>query len=146
MPFEYDYALVLSDIPQTLDNGLSLEEHDQIDLHKAREQHLNYLKCLEDSGVKLVKVEPDDNHPDCVFVEDTAIALNNRIFIANPGAPSRAGEVNAIRNKLNEIKDELNLEIGEIKNKHEAFLDGGDVLFTGKEFIIGLSNRTNQKG
>jgi dimethylargininase len=146
MNFEYEYALVMSDIPQTLDSGLSLEQHDSVNLSLAREQHQNYLKTLEQCGVKLIKLEPDDSFPDCVFVEDVAIALKNRIFITNPGAESRRREVDAFRNKLNFLKAEINLELGEIENKDEAFLDGGDVMFTGREFIIGLSNRTNQKG
>ena len=29
---------------------------------------------------------------------------------------------------------------------NEAKLDGGDVLWTGREILVGLSNRTNQKG
>jgi dimethylargininase len=28
----------------------------------------------------------------------------------------------------------------------EATLDGGDVLYTGKHLLIGLSHRTNQRG
>lgn len=28
----------------------------------------------------------------------------------------------------------------------EATLDGGDVLFTGKHLLVGLSHRTNQRG
>lgn len=40
---------------------------------------------------------------------------------------------------------ELDLPIVEISNKN-AKLDGGDVLFTGKEFFVGLSQYTNEEG
>ncbi|KAF3835391.1 hypothetical protein F7725_027949 [Dissostichus mawsoni] len=40
---------------------------------------------------------------------------------------------------------ELNLNIVEMTDEN-ATLDGGDVLFTGQEFFVGLSKRTNQKG
>ncbi|XP_059504155.1 N(G),N(G)-dimethylarginine dimethylaminohydrolase 1 isoform X2 [Stegostoma tigrinum] len=43
------------------------------------------------------------------------------------------------------ILKELNFNIVEIKDE-TATLDGGDVLFTGKEFFVGLSKRTNQQG
>ena len=144
--FKHKFALVCNGIPNSLVNGLSLEEHEQIDLEKARQQHLVYLNELQKLGVSLIAVEPDEAYPDCVFVEDTAVALGNRVFITNPGALSRRGETKAIENKLNSLKQELGLEIGKIHNVNEAFMDGGDVLFTGREFIVGLSNRTNQKG
>ncbi|XP_020391506.2 N(G),N(G)-dimethylarginine dimethylaminohydrolase 1 [Rhincodon typus] len=44
-----------------------------------------------------------------------------------------------------QILKELNFNIVEIKDE-TATLDGGDVLFTGKEFFVGLSKRTNQQG
>ncbi|XP_060793753.1 N(G),N(G)-dimethylarginine dimethylaminohydrolase 1 isoform X2 [Neoarius graeffei] len=40
---------------------------------------------------------------------------------------------------------ELGLNIVEITDEL-ATLDGGDVLFTGQEFFVGLSKRTNQRG
>ncbi|KAM7013162.1 N(G),N(G)-dimethylarginine dimethylaminohydrolase 1 isoform 2-T2 [Tautogolabrus adspersus] len=42
------------------------------------------------------------------------------------------------------LKD-LNLNIVEMTDE-TATLDGGDVLFTGREFFVGLSKRTNQRG
>ncbi|KAM8875600.1 N(G),N(G)-dimethylarginine dimethylaminohydrolase 1 isoform 4-T4 [Spinachia spinachia] len=42
------------------------------------------------------------------------------------------------------LKD-LNLNIVEMTDEN-ATLDGGDVLFTGREFFVGLSKRTNQRG
>ncbi|XP_064189549.1 N(G),N(G)-dimethylarginine dimethylaminohydrolase 1 isoform X4 [Anguilla rostrata] len=40
---------------------------------------------------------------------------------------------------------ELNLKLVEMDDEM-ATLDGGDVLFTGREFFVGLSKRTNQRG
>lgn len=31
-----------------------------------------------------------------------------------------------------------------VEMKEPAYMDGGDVLFTGREFFVGLSERTNQ--
>ncbi|XP_053893378.1 N(G),N(G)-dimethylarginine dimethylaminohydrolase 1 isoform X2 [Malaclemys terrapin pileata] len=41
--------------------------------------------------------------------------------------------------------ESLNLNIVEMTDEN-ATLDGGDVLFTGREFFVGLSRRTNQRG
>ncbi|XP_077189249.1 N(G),N(G)-dimethylarginine dimethylaminohydrolase 1 isoform X3 [Paroedura picta] len=41
--------------------------------------------------------------------------------------------------------ESLNLNIVEMTDEN-ATLDGGDVLFTGREFFVGLSNRTNRRG
>lgn len=43
------------------------------------------------------------------------------------------------------IKKELKLPMVEIADP-KATLDGGDVLFTGREFFVGLSQRTNEAG
>lgn len=40
---------------------------------------------------------------------------------------------------------DLDLNVVEMTDK-SATLDGGDVLFTGKEFFVGLSKRTNRRG
>lgn len=144
--FNYNYALVCSDVPNSLVNGLSLEEHEPVNLELAVEQHKLYLNLLEESGIKLIKVNSDERYPDCVFVEDTAVALENRIFITNPGAESRRGEIDVVKAKLESVAAELELEIGQVEKREEAFIDGGDVLFTGRELIVGISSRTNQKG
>lgn len=81
-----------------------------------------------------------------MFVEDTAIAVDNRIFITNPGALTRRGETQAVLAKFKEHADELGLQLTEVRNKNEAFIEGGDVCYTGREILVGLSERTNQKG
>lgn len=43
------------------------------------------------------------------------------------------------------LRKELNLPIMEIADP-KATLDGGDVLFTGREFFVGLSGRSNEGG
>ncbi|XP_023810104.1 N(G),N(G)-dimethylarginine dimethylaminohydrolase 1 isoform X2 [Oryzias latipes] len=46
---------------------------------------------------------------------------------------------------MKEALTDLNMNIVEIADEN-ATLDGGDVLFTGREFFVGLSKRTNQRG
>ncbi|CAF0867782.1 unnamed protein product [Brachionus calyciflorus] len=145
-PFFYTHALVCEDIPHSLNNGLSLDDHEPIDLDLARRQHQSYLDILEKSGLKLIKIQSDENYSDGVFVEDTSIALGNKIFITNPGAVSRRGETEQVRVKYSQIASDLGLVLGGIKDLENSFLEGGDCMFTGREFIIGLTTRTNQSG
>jgi len=95
----YEYALVCSDIPNTLINGLSQSsDHEPVNLQLAREQHQNYINYLKDNAnIKLIYINPNDSYPDCVFVEDCVISLDNKILITNPGAESRRGEIEIVR-------------------------------------------------
>lgn len=146
MDFTYEYALVRSSIPESTINGITMSNHEPVDLNKARETHEAYLKYLTRSGVKLIELEGNETFPDCVFVEDTVVTLDNRVLITNMIAASRRGETEEIKRKFQEIAQELSLEVYEIEDKENAFIDGGDVCFTGKEFLVGLTKRTNQKG
>ena len=56
------------------------------------------------------------------------------------GHPSRREETRAIK----EAAQRLGLKTIEMVGR--ATMDGGDVLFTGREFFVGLSTRTNQEG
>lgn len=77
-----------------------------------------------------------------MFVEDIAVVCNGTALVTKPGHPTREKEVEYMRSIL---KNELELPVIEIQDP-KATLDGGDVLFTGKEFFVGLSGRTNQAG
>ncbi|XP_068808724.1 N(G),N(G)-dimethylarginine dimethylaminohydrolase 1 isoform X2 [Struthio camelus] len=46
---------------------------------------------------------------------------------------------------MKRVLESLNLNMVEMVDEN-ATLDGGDVLFTGREFFVGLSKRTNQRG
>lgn len=144
--FKYEYALVCRDIPKTIANGLSIEDHEPVDLNKTIQEQKDYIDYLKQAGLKLIEIDAQEIYPDCVFVEDTAIAIDNKIFISNPGAESRRGEAEAVTSKFEEHSKELGLEICQVQNKEESFVDGGDVMFTGREIIVGLSKRTNLKG
>ncbi|MCL4131614.1 UNVERIFIED_CONTAM: hypothetical protein GTU68_056616, partial [Idotea baltica] len=109
---------------------------------QARKQHQNYVSQLRTIGLDVIELPPDENHPDCLFVEDTAVVCNGSALICRPAEPSRRNEVDYMRNIL---KTELELPVTEIKDE-SATLEGGDVLFTGKEFFVGLSGRTNEAG
>jgi dimethylargininase len=110
-----------------------------IDVELAREQHGRYCDALESLGLIVTRVEPDDRYPDCCFVEDPAVVVGDQAVLLNVGAPSRIGETEGLR-------DPLRIHRQILEMAPPATLDGGDVLFTGDTFFVGISERSNRAG
>jgi len=107
---------------------------------RALEQHEAYCTALEQCGLSLTRLEPDPNHPDSTFVEDTAILTERCAVLARPGASSRAGEVASMREVLKTFFPPVPAI------QAPGTLDGGDVCEAGDHFFIGISERTNEAG
>lgn len=95
------------------------------------------MTVFADHGWNVVEVEPADDCPDAVFVEDTVVVFGDVAVITRPGAESRAPETagteQAIRPLISRV---THLEV-------PASLDGGDVLKVGSTVYVGVSHRTN---
>ncbi|XP_071421140.1 N(G),N(G)-dimethylarginine dimethylaminohydrolase 1 isoform X1 [Pithys albifrons albifrons] len=114
----------------------------EVDFARAEREHQLYVGVLRGKlGLQVLELPADESLPDCVFVEDVAVVCEETALLTRPGAPSRRKEVEAMKRVL----ESLNLNIVEMVDEN-ATLDGGDVLFTGREFFVGLSRRTNQRG
>ncbi|HEX5634790.1 MAG TPA: arginine deiminase family protein [Gemmatimonadales bacterium] len=110
------------------------------DLERALRQHAAYCDALERLGVRVTVLPPDPAHPDSTFVEDTAVVTARGAMLSRPGAPSRAGEVVAMREALQPRVAAL------ASIREPGTLDGGDICQAGVTFFIGLSHRTNEEG
>ncbi len=110
-----------------------------IDPGRAREQHAAYESCLESLGCRVLQIRADERYPDAVFVEDTAIVLEELAILTRPGAGSRRGEVDAVAEVLRGIRPLVRME-------EPATLDGGDVLQLGRTLYAGRTPRTNDAG
>lgn len=102
-------------------------------------QHDHYVRTLEDCGLAVTVLPADPQFPDSVFVEDTALCFQGFAVLLRPGAPTRAGEVTAIAPALSQWYDD-------VETLDRGHVDGGDVLWTGREVIVGQSARTNHEG
>jgi dimethylargininase len=109
-----------------------------IDAARAQLQHDAYEEALSDAGMEIIRLPELPDDPDAVFVEDTALLLEEHAIITRPGAPSRADEVGSTAAGL-----AGHFEIHRIERGH---VDGGDVLRIGKMLHVGLSSRTNAEG
>lgn len=114
------------------------EPKEPIDLKKAKLQHENHVKELRRLISKVVVVPAVREFPDQVFVEDPAVVLDGTALITRMIPATRAGEPQVMKS----LMEDLGLTVVGMKDP-EAFLEGGDVLFTGREFLVGLSKRTN---
>lgn len=108
-----------------------------IDYDRAVAQHDAYRDLLRSLGCEVVELPADPAHPDCVFVEDTAIVLDDIAVMTRPGAESRRGETGVIANALSSFRPLAFIEA-------PATIDGGDVLVLDDRIYVGLSTRTNE--
>jgi dimethylargininase len=109
-------------------------------LTQVLEQHAKYCTALTDCGLALTTLDADLRFPDSTFVEDTAILTARGAILTRPGAPSRQGEVYAIRGAIEEFFPPA-FEI-----QAPGTLDGGDICEAEDHFFLGLSKRSNQEG
>lgn len=139
--FQYTKAIVCA-IPSSLPAQAQRQNDpaDPVDFEKAVRQHREYVRALKNLGLEVIELSADEEYPDCVFVEDVSVVCDGVALIARLGHQTRRGE----SARMKSILEELGLIVEEMKPP--ALLDGGDVLFTGKEFLVGLSKRTNQAG
>jgi dimethylargininase len=106
-----------------------------IDLENARHQHHAYEQALRSLGVEVLSLAEEPDLPDSVFVEDTAIVLDECALLTRPGADSRKPEVDTIARALTPFRTLYRVEA-------PGSVDGGDVLTVGKTLWVGLTTRS----
>ena len=62
--------------PRLSECELTHLERQPIDVEQARSQHSAYERILEQYGLEVIRLPELPSHPDGVFVEDTALLLN----------------------------------------------------------------------
>jgi dimethylargininase len=108
-----------------------------IDYERAYFQHAAYVDLLACLGCAVRPLRPAPDLPDSVFVEDTAVVLDELAIVTRPGAVSRRAETTTVDPVLREYRPVRVVTA-------PGTLDGGDVLVAGKRIFIGLSSRSNQ--
>ena len=125
--------------PALGDCELTHLDREPIDVDLARRQHGAYERLLADLGYRVESLPPAPELPDSVFVEDTAVVLDEVAIVARPGAASRRPETHAVARALEPYRRLEHLEA-------PATLDGGDVLRLGRTLYVGETPRTNRQG
>ncbi|XP_076158303.1 N(G),N(G)-dimethylarginine dimethylaminohydrolase 2 [Alosa pseudoharengus] len=117
------------------------------DLAKAQRQFGVLTGALRQKvGLQLIEIPADAELPESWKIEDVAVIQGDTALITRPWKQQRRSEVEAVRRVLTE----LNLSVVEMGVEEGASggatLEGSDVLFTGREFFVGISKHTNHRG
>jgi dimethylargininase len=118
---------------------LTYLERQPVDVARAAAQHRAYRDALAECGARVVALPALDALPDSVFVEDTAVVLDELAILTSPGVQSRRAEVPAIEPEIARLRPVERV-------RPPATLEGGDVLRVGRTIYVGLSPRTNREG
>lgn len=118
---------------------LTFREREPIDADEAVKQHEAYCDLLRRCGVTVITLPASASHPDCCFVEDAAIVVDELAIIAGMGVASRCGELPVIVTALAEYRELVHIG-------PRAKLEGGDVIRIGKNIFVGLSMRSDTAG
>jgi len=110
-----------------------------IDVRLAEAQHEAYERALAKLGCWVLSLPAEPDLPDAVFVEDTAVVVDEVAVITCPGAGSRREETASVAAVLAKYRPVVAIEA-------PGTLDGGDVLRLGRRFHVGLTGRTNREG
>ncbi len=110
-----------------------------IDHDLALRQHEEYCRTLRACGARVQALTANRDLPDCAFIEDTAVVLDEVAVLASMGTASRRAEPAGVEPELRKLRPVHRVEA-------PATLEGGDVLRVGRTLLVGLSCRTNAAG
>lgn len=141
--YHYQCAFV-RELSPSFANSLTLfPPASPINVQLAHHQHEQYVNVLRSLVPSVVVIKADERYPDCNFIEDTALLIDDVAFMTNPGNSARRGEVEGVFNEL--------VNYGKFRTVSRCitgtgFVDGGDVLCIGDNIFVGITSRTNMSG
>lgn len=121
-------------------DGLRAEDQGDPSAEVFRQEHEAYVAALRATGAEVTVLAADEAFPDSVFIEDAALCLKGQAIMLRPGTETRLGESAALRPDL------VKLMNGVIDLETTGFVDGGDILCSDTEVMVGLSARTTRQG
>lgn len=124
----------------SITGGLRAVDTGAPDLATMLAHHAAYVATLRETGATVIELAPLEAYPDSVFVEDTALCLPEGAVVMRPGAPSRLGEAAEMAPHLRALYREVQTIEG------PGHIEGGDILMTETEILVGRSARTDAAG
>ena len=132
-------AIIQRPSPRLIDCELTYLPSQAIDFDKALRQHRSYGELLGRCGAGVTVLEARPHLPDGVFVEDTAVVLDELAVMAPMGVVSRQAETEIVEVALKRHR-------ALVRIAPPARIEGGDVLRVGRRLYVGRSTRTNTAG
>ncbi len=121
--------------------GLRAVDTGTPDLAVMQAHHADYIAALRSTGAEVIELDAAAAYPDSVFVEDTSLCLPQGAVVMRPGAPTRLGEAAEMAPHLRALYAEVLTISGT-----DSYIEGGDILTTEREILVGRSARTNAAG
>lgn len=110
-----------------------------VDSDLAMRQHVELRRLLSRCGALVRTLDGNRELPDCAFVEDCAVVLDEVAVLTTMGAAERRLELPVIEQEIAKFRKVVHIE-------PSARLEGGDVLKVGRTLLVGLSSRTDVAG
>lgn len=141
MPKSFSFSHAICRRPSSsIINGLRAVDTGAPNLDVFDKHHSDYIAALKSTGANVTVLNAMDAYPDSVFVEDAALCLPELAIVMRPGAPTRLGEAK-------EMAPHLNAHYSIVRTiDGPGFIEGGDILVTEQEILVGRSARTNLNG
>ena len=90
------YIAITRQVSRSIPNcELSYLRRESIDVARARRQHAQYEAALKSLGLAVLSLPEEPDLPDAVFVEDTALVLDECAVITRSGAASLSSSTSA---------------------------------------------------
>ncbi len=137
--YTFSHAIARKPSARIVD-GLRAVDTGTPDLEQIQQDHDHYVSLLKSTGAAVTVLEALDDYPDSVFVEDAALCLPEAAIAMRPGAPSRVGEAAVMTPVLSRFYSDV------VSIAGPGFIDGGDILVTEREILVGRSARTDAAG
>jgi dimethylargininase len=137
---EQHRALVRRPGPRLAEGLVTHIDRQPVDLDLAVRQWEGYVQALRDAGWDVAEVEPADDCPDAVFVEDAVVVYGDLAVLTRPGAGSRRDEVAGVEVAVRAAGYRV------ARIEAPGTLDGGDVLKWGGTVWVGQGGRSNVEG
>jgi dimethylargininase len=135
----FTHAITRAPAP-TITAGLRAVDTGAPQLELMRDHHAAYIAALRSTGAEVITLPALAAYPDSVFVEDTALCLPEGAIIMRPGAQTRLGEAAEMAPTLAGLFGQIAWING------PGTIEGGDILVTEREVLVGRSARTDAAG
>ncbi|WP_397597124.1 dimethylarginine dimethylaminohydrolase family protein [Silanimonas sp.] len=110
-----------------------------IDADGIAREHAAYRDVLAAMGLSVTVLPAIEAHPDSVFMEDTAVVLEEVLVLSRPTRSREAEPAHLLADA-----GALGRPVARITAP--GTLEGGDVLRVGRQLMVGLTTRTNAEG
>ena len=137
----YEFTRAVTRLPaRSIVDGLRAQDIGDPDHEQMLRDHAHYVETLRAAGAEVIELDAIEQFPDSVFVEDVALCLPEAAIMMRPGAASRAGEVAQMAPILRDLYEQV------VTIDGPGFIEGGDILTTAREILVGRSERTDSAG